>query len=378
MATRSTTATDALTEVYTTTELVACAKARLSGAAWDFVVGGAETETTILRNRHALDSLAFRPRVLRDVADAAPVTTFLGLERRLPVLLAPLASVTDLDPEGALPIARAAAEFGCLMMVSSVTEPDLEQTARAAGEQFLFQLYADGDENWVLDTAKRAIDAGCKALCLTVDVPTFGRRERGLHRRQALAGRPFLGLRRGEGNRGRADWRLVERLKRVCPVPLVVKGIGTAEDTELAIEHGVDIVYASNHGGRQLDHGRGSVELLREVVEAARGRVEVVVDGGFVRGSDILKGLALGARVVGLGRLQAFALGAGGQRGIVRLLEILETELTVTMKLLGVKRCSELDATYLHAAVPTTRPGPFSAFPLLDSLDAAAFDEEIR
>jgi isopentenyl diphosphate isomerase/L-lactate dehydrogenase-like FMN-dependent dehydrogenase len=356
---------DATAELLTTTELIALAKKRLSAESWDFICGGAETETTMLRNRHSLDGIAFRPRVLRNVDAASPATTFLGLPQRLPVLLAPLASLTDLDAEGALPVARAAAEFGCMLLVSSVTKPGFEEIARAAREQFAFQIYTDGDEQWLLDTAKRAVDVGAKAVCLTVDVPTFGRRERHIHRRQKMAGRPFGGLRAGEANRGRADWQLVDKLKRAVDVPLMVKGIQTAEDADLAVKHGVDVIYVSNHGGRQLDHGRGAIDLLPEVVSAARGKAEFVVDGGFMRGSDVLKGLARGAGMVGLGKMQALAFGAGGERGIVRLLEILETELRTSMKLIGVTQLSELDGTYLQPAAHVLPVGVLSAFPLL-------------
>jgi len=352
-------------EILTTTELVALAKKRLPESAWDFIVGGAETETSIIRNRHALDSIAFRPRVLRNVEDASPATTFLGMKHRMPVLLAPIASLTDVDPEGALPVARAAAQFGCLMLVSSVTQPSFEEVARAAGERFALQIYTDGDEDWVVDTAKRAAQVGAKALCLTVDVPTFGRRERHIHRRASLAGRAFGSLRSGEAHRGRADWKLVEKLKKAVKLPLMLKGIQTAEDADLCVQHGVDIIYVSNHGGRQLDHGRGAIELLPEVISAARGKAEFVLDGGFMRGTDILKAVARGAAMVGIGRLQALALGAAGERGVVRLLEILEAELTVSMKLLGTTAIADLDGTYLQPATPVTAPGPLSALPLL-------------
>lgn len=351
----------------TTTEIVALAKARLPAPIWDFIVGGAETETTVLRNRQALDGVAFRPRVLRNVEITDPSTRFLKKKRRLPLLLAPLASLTDIHPEGALPIARAAKSFGCLMMLSSVAQQDLKTIARAAGEQFVFQIYADGDEAWMLDLAKRAVDLGSKALCLTVDVPTFGRRERGLHRRQTIAGRPFGQLREGEAHRARADWNLVERLQRGVDVPLILKGIQTAEDADLALKRGVGVLYVSNHGGRQLDHGRGSIDILPEVASTARGKAEVVIDGGFVRGTDLVKALAKGATMVGLGRLQALALGAGGERGLVRMLELIETELRVAMKLLGVNAIAELDGTYLQPAAPTSAPGLLSAFPLLES-----------
>jgi glycolate oxidase len=356
---------EAAAGLLTTTELIALARKRLSAESWDFICGGAETETTMLRNRHSLDGIAFRPRVLRNVEGANPATTFLKRKQRLPVLLAPVASLTDIDPEGALPIARAAAEFGCLMLVSSVTQPDLEEVARAAREQFAFQIYPDGDERWLLDTAKRAVGAGAKAICLTVDVPTFGRRERHIHRRQSMAGRPFGSLRAGEANRGRADWGLVEKLKRAVKVPLMLKGLQTAEDAELAVKHGVDVIYVSNHGGRQLDQGRGAIDLLPEVVSVARGKAEFVVDGGFLRGTDVLKGLARGAAMVGLGKIQALALGADGERGVVRLLELLEVELTVNMKLLGLTSIADLDGTYLQPAAHVVPAGILSAFPLL-------------
>ena len=180
-----------------------------------------------------------------------------------------------------------------------------------------------------------------------------------------MAGRAFGALRTGEAHRGRADWKLVEKLKKAVKLPLMVKGIQTAEDAELCVKHGVDIIYVSNHGGRQLDHGRGAIELLPEVISVARGKAEFVIDGGFVRGTDILKGVARGAAMVGIGKLQALALGAAGERGVVRMLEILETELTVSMKLLGTSTIGDLDGTYLQPATPVTVPGTLSALPLL-------------
>src|SRR5262249_6998272 len=147
--------------------------------------------------------------------------------------------------------------------------------------------------------------------------------------------------------------------------PLVLKGIATAEDTKIAIEHGVDWIYVSNHGGRQLDHGRGAFDVLPEVVEAAAGRAKVIVDRGFCRGSDIVKGIAAGADLVGLGRMQCYALAAGGQAAIVRMLELLEDEVQRTLGLLGVTRFAELDRSYLHPAPPANAPHVLSAFPLL-------------
>jgi isopentenyl diphosphate isomerase/L-lactate dehydrogenase-like FMN-dependent dehydrogenase len=357
--------TSAAARFLTTTELIEQARKNLSPTAWDYVCGGAETETTLLRNRYSLDAISFRPRVLRNVESTDMSVEVFGGKRRLPVLLAPLGGMTEFHEAGALPGAEAAREFGCLMMLSSVTEPSLEDVAQAAGEQFIYQLYVHGDDRWVADRVKRAVDAGAQAFCVTVDVAHYGRRERSLLRRHSLPGRPFGGLRSGEQHAMRLDWSFIAKLKRKLKVPLIVKGIVTAEDAALALENGVDVVYVSNHGGRQLDHGRGAMDILPEVLSAVRGKAQIIVDGGFMRGSDIVKALAMGADLVGLGRLQALALGAAGRDGVVRMLELLEAEITVVTKLLGITKISELDGSYLHPAVPAVRPDPFGAFPLL-------------
>ena len=353
----------------TTTEIVAAARARLSSDVWDYICGGAETETTLLRNRYALDAIAFRPRVLRNVEKTDAATTAFGARRRLPVLLAPLGGMTVFHDAGALPSATAAHTFGCLMMLSSVTEPGLAQIAPEAAEQLIYQLYVHGDERWLGERVERAVAAGVQAFCLTVDVPHYGRRERSLLRRYQLPGRPFAGLRTGEEYAMRLDWSVVANLKRrLDKVPLIVKGIGTAEDAALALEHGVDAIYVSNHGGRQLDHGRGAMDILPAVVAAVRGKATIIVDGGFIRGTDVLKALAMGADLVGLGRLQALAVAAGGGDGVLRMLEIIEAELNVAMKLLGVGKIADLDGSFLHPALPTGLPRELGALPHLDEI----------
>ena len=162
------------------------------------------------------------------------------------------------------------------------------------------------------------------------------------------------------------DWDFVDRLRSKLDVPLILKGIATAEDAAMAVEHGVDVIYVSNHGGRQLDHGRGGMEILAEVVSTARGRATIILDGGFMRGTDILKAVAMGADRVGIGRLQALALAAAGRDGVRRMLEILEMEMRIDMKLLGVNRLDELDGSFLHPVTPMGASGALSAFPLLD------------
>ena len=351
----------------TTTELVTAARARLSGDAWDYICGGAETETTLLRNRYSLDAIAFRPRVLRNVDKTDTSTKAFGARRRLPVLLAPLGGMTVFHDAGALPCAEAARRFGCLMMLSSVTEPGLDRVVAAAGEQLIYQLYVHGDDRWVGERVAKALAAGVQAFCVTVDVPHYGRRERSLLRRHQLPGRPFAGLRVGEEHAMRLDWAAVAKLKRrLGDMPLIVKGIATGEDATLALEHGVDAVYVSNHGGRQLDHGRGAMDVLPEVVSAARGKATIIVDGGFMRGSDVIKALAMGADLVGLGRLQALALAAAGRDGVTGMFELLETELTVAMKLLGVTRLAELDGNFLHPTIPTALPRSLGGLPPVD------------
>jgi glycolate oxidase len=311
----------------------------------------------------ALDSIAFRPRVLRDVSEIDTSVTQLGRRLRLPVVLAPVGALEGFHADGAAPVVRAAGEFGVAHMLSSVCEPGLEMVAQAAPDATrMFQLYVRGDEAFVDDYVGRAIANGYAAFCLTVDTAIYSRRERDIAKRFVTAGR-----RRASGHEFQAalDWRTVKRIKDRFKIALALKGIATAEDAKIAIEHGVDWIYVSNHGGRQLDHGRGSMDVLPEIVRAVGGRAKILVDGSFCRGSDIVKAIASGADLVGIGRMQCYALAAAGQAGIVRLLELLEDEVTRCLGLLGVGRFAELDRSYLHQAEPVSLPDVLSAFPLL-------------
>lgn len=345
-------------------EVVHKARQNLNQNAWDYIVGGVETETTLRRNRMALDSIAFRPRVLRDVTKVDPSVEFLGRKLRLPVLLCPVGSLESFHPEGAEPVVKAAGEFGIAHMLSSVCDPGLEGVAKAAPDALrIFQLYVRGDAAWVDDVVARAIANAYAAFCLTVDTAHYSRRERDIAKRHITGGR-----RRASGREFQAalDWRTVERIKAKFAIPLAIKGIATAEDAKIALDHGVDFIYVSNHGGRQLDHGRGSMDVLPEVVEAVAGRAKIIIDGGFYRGSDIVKAIALGANLVGLGRMQCYGLAANGQAGIVRMLQLIEDEVIRAMGLLGVTSLGKLDQSYLHTAAPTQPPHVFSAFPHLD------------
>ncbi len=348
-------------------EIVAKARQNLHQNDWDYIVGGTESETTLRRNRLALDRIAFRPRVLRDVSKVDASVEQIGRRLRLPVVLAPVGALESFHPGGAEPVVRAADEFGVAHMLSSVCEPGLERIAQAApAAARMFQLYVRGDEAFVDDYVGRAIHNGYAAFCLTVDTAIYSRRERDIAKRFTTAGR-----RRASGPEFQAalDWRTVERIKRRFDIPLGLKGIATAEDAKIAIEHRVDWIYVSNHGGRQLDHGRGAMEVLPEIVAAVAGRAKVVVDGSFCRGSDIVKAIAGGADLVGLGRMQCYALAAAGQAGIVRMLELLEDEVRRCLGLLGVGKFAELDRSCLHQAESVTVPHVLSAFPLLEIED---------
>ncbi len=346
-------------------EILKAARQNLAPGAWDYMVGGTETETTVRRNRLALDTIAFRPRVLRNVKVVDASSSLLGQRVRLPVLLAPIGSIESFTPGGAATAAQAAAQFGVPMMLSSACNPGLEATAEAADSFRIYQLYVRGDSAFVDEQVKRALDHGYSAFCLTVDTAWYSRRERDLARRFV---KPWRVRAIGQDWQAALSWEDVKRFKDKHAVPLILKGIATAEDASVALEHGVEGVYVSNHGGRQLDHGRGATDVLPEVVAEVKRRAFIMVDGGYLRGTDIVKAMALGADCVGLGRLSCIGLAAAGAAGLVRALELLENEIKVSLGLLGVTRYAELDATFLHHGAPAVREAhALSAFaPLLD------------
>jgi glycolate oxidase len=312
----------------------------------------------------ALDEIAFRPRVLRNVAAVDPSVEVFGRKLRLPVLLAPVGALESFDPGAAASVARGAGSFGAAHMLSSVSQPGLENVAAAAPDALrIYQLYVRGDDAFVEDHVSRAIANGYTAFCLTVDTAHYSRRERDIAKRFVRASRLRVS---GNDFQMGLEWRTVKLIKDKYKIPLILKGIATAEDAAIALDHGVEWIYVSNHGGRQLDHGRGAMQVLPEIVAAVAGRAGIMIDGSFCRGTDIVKAIAMGANLVGLGRLQCWALAAAGEAGIVRMLELLEDEVIRCLGLLGVTNFTELDKSYLHAATPTNLPSVFSAFPLLD------------
>lgn len=359
-----------ITRFATLHELVKAAQLNLGKNYWDYLIGGTETETTILRNRLALDSLAFRPRVLNNISEIDTSTSFWGHDMTIPVMLAPIGALEVFEEGGGATTAKAAETFGVIDILSSVCNPTLEEVAKAGTGPKMFQLYIRGDDAWFDDHVRRAIDNGYIALVLTVDTAIYSRRERDIAKRfNAHAKRHATG---GMDMQGYMDWDLVKKIKDTYDIPLVLKGIGTAEDATLAVEHGVDLVYVSNHGGRQLDHSLGSMDVLPEVVEAVAGKTKIAVDGGIVRGTDILKAIALGADLVGIGRLKGYAMAAGGYDALINMLNILQVEMHLAMGLMGVTSLDQLNPNFIAKAPPVVPPHVTSAFPHLD-LDSEGY-----
>jgi isopentenyl diphosphate isomerase/L-lactate dehydrogenase-like FMN-dependent dehydrogenase len=319
-------------------EIERAARNILPSKVWGFGKGGAETETTLRRNRRALRRLAIRQRVLVDVRHVDLSTTFVGMPLPMPVAVAPMGSLALFHPEGDLEMARGAGLSGNLAVVSGVTGWPVEAVAKEARGPLLFQLYHFGDRSWVQELLERVEASGYRAVCLTVDVPVYGRRERDLCQcfdpRFASTGPPnppppdttFP---------ARLNWEDVGWLKSIVSVPLCLKGILTPEDARLAVEAGVQIVWVSNHGGRQLDHTQATIDVLPEIVDAVAGRAEIVIDGGFARGTDVIKAIALGAKVVAIGRTALWGLAAAGAAGVDRTLQLLREEMATALALCG-------------------------------------------
>ncbi len=344
-------------------EIVLAAKRNLSADLWNHLAGGADSETTLKRNRQALDSLALRQRVLVDVRNIDITATLLGQTLSSPVFLAPVGGLVGfINPqEGAVPVARAAVAHGTTAFISTAATPGFEAAAAAVAEPLIFQLYVRADRKWVEDILDRVKEAGYRALCVCVDRNYYGRRERDIISRASVRegfGDPSfqMGL----------QWSDLVWMKDRIKLPLIVKGVATAEDARLSVEHGADVVYVSNHGGRQLDHAQSTIEVLPEVVAAVDGRAEILWDGGVQRGTDVIKALALGAHAVGVGKLLGWSLAAGGEAGVKRMLELMDIEIRTAMGLMGVTSLAQLNPSWVRPSVPVGSSGVTSAYPIFE------------
>jgi glycolate oxidase len=326
--------------------------------AWAAAAAG--EEVTIARNATALNRLALVSRVLNDVGTVDTTTTLLGIPMSMPVILAPVGALSLYHDDGAMGSALAATEAGVSAFCSMLVSEPWEDLAATAPGRHVFQLYVGGDRAWLADVIGRIEEAGFAALCVTVDTPVIGRRDRSLvdgfiwsvDRHE----RPFNLERHGGSNmefRKRFNWHDFEWLCATSKLPVILKGVLSSADAAMAIEAGARSVYVSNHGGRVIDHSVSAIEVLAEIVDTIGGRAEIIVDSGFTRGPDICKAVALGATAVGLGRMQCWGLAVGGQAGVGRLLSILREEVEITMANLGCARLADLDPGHVRWSFPT-------------------------
>jgi isopentenyl diphosphate isomerase/L-lactate dehydrogenase-like FMN-dependent dehydrogenase len=342
------------------------AEERLGPGAWSYFAGGSDDERTLRWNLEAYGRWRLRPRILCDVSAVSTETTVLGTQVALPLLVAPVAFQRMAHPDGEGATARAAASAGTVMCLSTIaTATPADVTAAAPGAPRWFQLYVFKD--WGLTSAlvQQAVDAGYSALVLTADTPYLGRREGPLRTGFTIPDDvriPAVDAARGGGLQPfslhehfdlfspSVSWRDVERLAGLSGLPVVVKGVLTAEDARLACEHGATAIGVSNHGGRQLDGVPGTLDALPEVVEAVDGRVEVYLDGGIRRGTDVVKALALGARATLAGRAVLWGLAVGGEEGARHVLELLRGEIRLALSLLGCTSPDELRREHVAPA----------------------------
>ena len=341
-------------------EFEALARERLSPMAYHYAAGASGDEITARRNRECLDAIRLNPRVLRDVRSVDTRLELLSEPLDFPILLAPTGFHRLFHAEGELATARGAAAAGALLVVSTVATTSLEEVARAGGRLW-FQLYVQSDRGATRELVRRAEAAGYRALCITVDTPVLGPRDREKRTGFALPegvtfanlgtlSSPYTAERHHDPRSiynpfldAGATWETMDWIRSLSKLPIVLKGILAPEDARLAVEHGASAVAVSNHGGRNLDTVPATIEALSGVVDAVAGRVPVLFDGGVRRGIDVVKALALGARAVMIGRPYLWGLAAQGAEGVQRVVEMLRLELSASMALLGAPSLEALD-----------------------------------
>jgi isopentenyl diphosphate isomerase/L-lactate dehydrogenase-like FMN-dependent dehydrogenase len=364
---------------------------RLPRAVFDFADGGAEDEQTLRANREDFAKLTFRPKILVDVSKRDQATTILGQPVSSPLILAPTGLAGMLWARGEMAAARAAASQNVIFTLSTLGACSIEEVAETSSGPLWFQLYVMRDRDVTRKLVERAQHAGYKALCLTVDLPVLGQRERDLRNgatippkvtvRNAInvLQRPgwlrrvwwgpnitfknFVGSSAALTSDAGTLWQYVNSLndpsvnwddlawfRSLWQGPIAIKGMLTPEDARRAVSEGIDAIIVSNHGGRQLDSLPSAVEALPEIVDAVGDRAEVILDGGVRRGTDVVKALALGARACMIGRPMLYGLGASGQAGVERAVEILKAEIDRSLALLGRPTLADLDRSAVRRA----------------------------
>jgi len=338
------------------------ARKQIGKMAYDYYAAGANDEITLRENRLAYERIVIYPRMLRDVSKRSTATTAFKQQIQAPIIVAPMAFQRMAHPEGELAMIKAASEAGTIMILSTLSTYSIEEVAAASRGNLWFQLYVYRDREVTASLVRRAEEAGCKALVLTVDSPILGKRENDerncfhlpeniVAKNLVPAGAECLPWIPGESGLSRyiaalydqsLSWKDVEWLRSITTLPILVKGILRADDAVLAVQHGASGIVVSNHGGRQLDTAPATINVLARVAEAVDGRAEIYVDGGVRRGTDVLKALALGARAVLIGRPVLWGLATNGAAGAQRVLEILREEFDLAMALSGCGSLSEI------------------------------------
>lgn len=383
-------------------DLRLAAKRRLPRAVFDYIDGGADAEWTLDRNSRAFDDVLFRPRSAVATKHCDLRTTVLGQSIDLPVILAPVGSSRMFWPRGEEAAAHAAGEAGTIYTLSTLSGCTVRDVKAATRGPVWYQLYIIGGRDVASAGIERAKSCGCSALVVTIDTPVAGMRERDVRNgvKELLSGNPIVmlphvfqflarprwlaayladgGLMKfpnivlKDGPMRYADvgtaleqamvsWDDFGWIREAWQGPIIAKGVHTADDARRAIDHGASAVVVSNHGGRQLDGVAPTVRVLPEVMAAANGQVEVLIDGGIRRGSDVVKALSLGARAVLIGRAYAYGLGAAGEAGVARAIDILRAGLIRTMKLLGCSSVSDLDRSFVDVPAEWLARTPVSS-----------------
>ena len=323
------------------------AEKRISHGAWARISGGAADELTLRWNHEAYEHIRLKPRVLVDVSRLNTRVRLFGQELPFPILLAPTGGQRFVHPEGELAAVRGAAAAEATYVISSSASMRVEDIAKAATGPVWFQLYVQKDRGFTRDLVQRAEDAGCRALCLTVDSPTFGARNREDRAKGELPERELPNLRGKDYLDPTLTWKDVEWLRSFTRRPLLLKGVLNPEDADIGVNAGAAGILVSNHGARNLDTVPATIEALPPVVEKVAGRVPVLVDGGIRRGTDVLKALALGAQAVAIGRPYLWGLGLAGADGVARVVQILRREFELAMMLSGRPTLASIDRSVL-------------------------------
>lgn len=338
------------------------AKEKLTKMAYDYYSSGADDEITLRENCDAYKKIFLKYRVLVDVSKRDLSTEVFGQKISMPLMIAPTAFHKMAHTEGEAAVARASGAADTIMILSTLSNSDVEEVVKASSGSVWFQLYVYKDREVTKDLIRRSESAGCKALVLTVDAPVLGIRERDVRNKFNLpegitvknlvpAKKENLPEMDDSGLSAYVQkfldpslsWKDIEWLKSITDLPIVIKGIACKEDALLSVQHGADGIVVSNHGGRQLDTCRATIDVLPEVADAVSGKIEILIDGGIRRGTDVIKAIALGAKAVLVGRPVIWGLAVGGEKGVISVLEIIRKEFDHAMALCGTDSVEKIN-----------------------------------